>query len=83
MVVTAAMIVRRVSIEIILYGFVEGQEKPVLSDPVQQTTAPEHLVHRILKLREKELYFGFFGLCDQAQQRICGRKINTKISMKI
>ena len=36
-------------LEVILHPVIHGREKAVLSDPVEQSAAPEHLPHRMLK----------------------------------
>jgi hypothetical protein len=41
--------------QIILYPFVYRLKDTVLSDPVQQSAAPEHLPHRILQLGKQDL----------------------------
>jgi hypothetical protein len=70
-----------VPVEIILGPVVYRRKHTVLSDPVQQSGAPEHLPHWILQLGKQDL--GFFGLGNQAEKRIGGRQINSKIGMKI
>ena len=53
-------------IEIILHPVVHCRKDTVLSNPIQQSTAPEHLPHRSLKLGEQDLGVGFFRLGNQA-----------------
>jgi hypothetical protein len=72
-----------VPLEIILHPVVHRRKEAALSDPVEQSTAPEHLPHGILKLGKQDLDVGFFRLGNQAQKRIGGRQINSKIGMKI
>src|SRR6516164_9319900 len=73
----------RVPLEIVLHSVVYRRKETVLSDPVQQSGAAEHLPHRILELGKKDLGVGFFRLGNQAPKRIGGRQINSKIGMKI
>src|SRR5262249_50307217 len=79
----ARMTDRFMPVQIILYPLVHRRKQMVLSEPVQQSAAPERLPHRILQLGKQDLGVGSFRLGDQAQKRIGGRQVNSKIGMKI